>query len=137
MTKIRLIPPLLLASLLCLAAGCHFASDAHKSIYAASQLGDGAMKGYAVWWKDQTNHLGDTPALEKQRQDVSAASRKVGVSLAVTDQALADYETKAGTNPPTKEVISALIATAVQDAGKFAATVGEITGMTNLAQLGK
>lgn len=132
----RLTGLLLLSTLTALAVpvlvtGCaHFKSTAQKSIYGGSQLADGAMKAYAVYWKDATNRLGDTPQLEQERSNVMVISYKVGVSLNTADQALQSFTANAGTNTATKDVVNALILTAVQQSGNLAAEVGVLTGNT-------
>lgn len=119
---------LLYCSLCLLVVGCSsFVKDANKSLYTASQLGDGAMKDYAIYWKWQTNHFGVTTNLLTQRQQVSLVSFKVGSSLNVASRALQDYKTNVGTNQAPKAVVQALIQTAVQDAGSLPGEIAIIT----------
>lgn len=118
---------LLLLPILLITGCASFVNDAQKSIYAASTLSDGTMKTYAVYWKWQTNRLGDTVALESQKKQVEAISIKVGSSLNVAQSTLDSYVANAGTNTATKTVIQALVTTAVQNAG---AIVGEISTLT-------
>jgi hypothetical protein len=125
-------------SLALVTIGCAgFANNAQKSIYTASMLSDGAMKSYAVYWKDATNRLGDTPVLELERSNVMVISFKVGASINTADRTLQVYQGNVGTNTATKDVVNALIATAVQQAGSLAADIGLITGNTNLTSLGQ
>lgn len=136
MTKIR--PLIVLPLLALLLAGCaSFIKDSRKSLYAGSQLADGTMKTYAVGWKDATNNAGALPpdqrvarlaTLELQRSNVMVLSVKVGASLGVADQALENFAANLGTNTATKAVVSALIATAVQQAGNLAAEIRLLTG---------
>lgn len=112
--------------------GCaSFVNTSQKSLYAAASLADGGMKAYAVYWKDKTNKSGDTPSLEQQRSNVMAISYKVGTSLKLAQKTLDDYAGKVGTNTATKEVVQALVQTAVQDAGAIAGEISVITGDPN------
>lgn len=118
-----------------LTACSSFVNTAQKSIYVGSQLADGSMKSYAVYWKEKTNSLGTaTSDMLTQRSNVMTLSIKVGVSLDTADQALSSYAANVGTNSATKDVVNALIATAIQNAGNFAAEVAVITGQTNQAK---
>ena len=115
-----------------LAFGCaSFVNDAKKTLYVSATLADGAMQTYAVDWKSRTNSLGYTPALENERSNTMILSRKVGAGIAIADKAVDDYAAAAGTNAPNKIVVNALITTAVQDAGSFAAYITALTGKTN------
>ena len=109
--------------------GCaSFTNKMQKTLYVSATLADGTMQTYATYWKYQTNKLGDTPALEQQRSNVIRLSKKVGASLNLADRTLKDYQANVGTNTATKEVVQALINTAIQDAGGF---YGEITILTD------
>lgn len=113
--------------------GCSsFVNSSKKTLYTATSLADGGMKTYAVYWKDQTNKLGDTAELELQRSNVMQISWDVGAGIAVADRAIDAYAGNLGTNTTTKAVVSALIATAISRAGSLAGYVGIITGNTNL-----
>lgn len=112
--------------------GCaSFVNTSQKSLYAAASLADGGMKAYAVYWKDKTNKVGDTPALEQQRSNVMAISYKVGTSLKLAQKTLDDYANNVGTNTATKAVVQALVTTAIQDAGGVAGEISLITGDPN------
>lgn len=112
--------------------GCAgFVNTAKKTLYVSGTLADGAMRTYAADWKDRTNTLGFTPALENERSNVMILSRKVGAGIAIADKAVDDYAAAAGTNNLTKVAVDALITTAVQDAGSFAAYITALTGKTN------
>lgn len=124
-----------LLGLSCLMVGCTFANNAHKTINSAAIMADGGMQTYGSYWKDQVVKHGDSPSLERDKTNMMALSFKVGSSLAVADRALQTYEGKVGTNTTTKAVVSALIQTAIQDAGNFVAEVGIVTGNTNLLNL--
>lgn len=125
----RIVAALSLAALTVALAGCaSFVNSSQKSLYVASTLADGAMKTYATYWKDETNRLGDTPALESQYNSASAISFKVGASLNVANRALNDYAANAGTNTATKAVVEALITTAIQNAGSIEGEISVLTG---------
>ena len=114
--------------------GCaNFVNTSQKSLYGAATLADGGMKAYAIYWKGQTNKLGDTPALEQQRSNVMAISFKVGTTLKVAQKTLDDYANNVGTNTATKAVVQAVVTTAVQDAGSLAGEISLLTGDPNWA----
>jgi hypothetical protein len=121
-----------------LVAGCaNFVKDSRKTLYAASQLADGAMKTYAVEWKAATNRVAALPpeqqatnlaALQLQRSNVMVLSIKVGASLGVADQALENFAGNLGTNTAPKAVVTALLGTAIQQAGNLASEIRLLTG---------
>lgn len=122
-----LVPVLAIAMIGC--AG--FVNSAKKTLYVSGTLADGAMRTYAADWKDRTNRVGDSPALENERSNVMVLSRKVGAGIALADKAIDDYVAAAGTNAPNKVVVNALVSTAVADVGSFAAYITALTGKTN------
>jgi hypothetical protein len=126
----RLMAAVALAGVLAMTiVGCaSFVNDAQKSIYVAATLSDGAMKSYAAWWKDRTNHVGaDIPSLLTERSNVLVLSRKAGISLDNAQKVLDGYTINVGTNTSTKAVVNALIQTAVQDAGLVSSEVSALT----------
>lgn len=106
--------------------GCNtFVSDSQKGINSTAILADGAMSGYGAWWKDQIQHTNvNTASMWQQRTNIEALSIKAGAALAVAQKALTDYQSNAGTN--SQAVVSALLLTAVQDAGALAAAANLI-----------
>ncbi len=126
--KVKYLIPLVALALI----GCAgFVNTAKKTLSVSSTLADGAMQTYAADWKDRTNRLGDTPALESERSNIMVCSRKVGAGIALANKAVDDYSAAAGTNAPNKVVVNALITTVVSDVGGFAAYITALTGKTN------
>lgn len=120
---------LIISALAIFCVGCAgFVNNAQKSLYAATMLADGSMKSYAVYWKWQTNRLGDTATLELQRSNVMALSFKVGTGIAVAQNSLNDYSKNVGTNTTTKAVVQALVNTAIADAGSIPGLITILTG---------
>jgi len=109
--------------------GCAgFVNNANKTLYGATMLSDGAMKSYATWWKDKTNHVGvNINDMLTQRSNVMAISVKVGKSIETAQMAVDSYAANVGTNTTTKAIVNALIETAIQNAGNFASELSLLT----------
>lgn len=115
-------------------AGCvgTFAQRVKKTEYATASLADGAMKGWAVYYKDATNNpavFGETAAdVLVQHAEVNALARKVGASISTVDTFVSAY----ATNSASKTAVESAIAALSADAAQLASLIANFTGKTNL-----
>jgi hypothetical protein len=120
------------------ATGCAgVVNTAQKTESAMTSLADGAMKGWAAYYKSATNNPEafhtTLETLEAQRMQVDTLARNIGADLAAVDGFISAYQTNSATEPALQAAIDASAA----DAAGLASVIAQITGKTNLANVVK